>query len=67
MKIRETNMSNGVDLIHYWNDIPEAIKSGRFDYLMEMDEDNFYETLFFNSETLEDFIKNIGYPFFIEK
>ena len=39
MKIIETNMSNGRDLVHEWNTIEEALQSGRFDYLLDEEMD----------------------------
>ena len=68
--VRETNMGNGVDLFHIWTSVEEALRSGQFDYLTDMwDED--LEDLTWEEvqeiENLEEFINTIGYPFEVVK
>ena len=78
MLIIETNMDDGVDLEWCWDTIEEAIESGRFEYIEETgfndeyDEDgnltySHWDFIVENSKTLEEFIENVGYPFYIEK
>jgi hypothetical protein len=78
MKVIETNMSDGIDLIHEWSSVEEALQSGRFDYVYQMwcdeypdeiedydiqDEEDLFN--FFKQECkgIEDFIEKISYPF----
>lgn len=71
MKIIETNMSDGVDIIWDFNTIQEALESERFDYLSQfIDEDSELselDVILSKSETIEEFINNVGYPFYTYK
>ncbi len=63
-RVLETNMSDRVDIIHYWKNVDEAKCSGRFDYLIEngeVDEKSFNE-----ANTIEKLVK-MGHPYFIIK
>ena len=64
-KVLEGYMSNGVDLIHEWSSVREALDSGRFDYLWsnyDEDEDENPDDLY-RCETIEELIKKVSYPF----
>jgi ribosome-associated toxin RatA of RatAB toxin-antitoxin module len=64
--VRETYMSDGVDLIHSWSSVDEALESGRFEYLNEMwDQDISWEEVC-QIENLKEFIEKVGYPFELE-
>jgi hypothetical protein len=64
-KVLEGYMSDGVDLIHEWKSVKEALDSGRFDYLWDMfdeDEDENPDDLY-ECETIEELIEKVSYPF----
>jgi hypothetical protein len=66
--VGETYMNDGIDLIHTWGSVQEALDSGRFEYLNEMwDEDQ--NDLTWDEvqeiENLEEFINTVSYPFYL--
>lgn len=62
-KVLETEMWDGVDLIHQWSSVEEAIESGRFDYLLEHEECT--EEELESCKSVEELVKLAGYPFYI--
>ena len=77
VKVQETNMDNGIDLIHIWKTVRIALKSGRFDYWVESDAPYCDDEEWFNEDksyygletlkSVEELISVIGYPFSIIK
>lgn len=67
MKVVETNMADGIDLVHEFFSIEDAIKSERFDYIKENFGKKEWRNILRKSKTIEDFIKNVGYPFYAMK
>jgi hypothetical protein len=80
MKVIETNMNDGIDLIHEWSSVEEALKSGRFDYVYQMwcdeyddemeeydikNEDDLFNFFRKECDGVEDFIEKISYPFYL--
>lgn len=57
VKVRETYMDDGVDLIHTFSTVQEALDSGRFEYI----EEDLTEY-----KSVEELIAHVGYPFSIE-
>ena len=55
-QVLETNMTDGVDLIHNWKTVKQALKSGRFDYHEDIDD-------LYNCKSIEELIETISYPF----
>ena len=62
--VRETYMSDGIDVIFVWSSISEAVESGRFDYLYERDKKDYKRMR--KCKTIEELISTVGYPFSIE-
>ena len=64
--VGETYMSDGVDLIHSWSSVEEALESGRFDFCEEMwdDEEMSWEEVTEMTD-LKEFIEKINYPFYL--
>lgn len=52
-KVLETYTSDGIDIIHEWSSVEEALESGRFDYLFEEewydDDDRTEDTEFYTN------------------
>lgn len=68
MKIIETNMSDGRDVVWEWDTVTEAWKSGRFDWIAACDSELFEELEAFPLDgNLEDFINLVDYPFYIDE
>jgi len=63
MKVRETNMSDGIDLYHEFNSVEEALDSERFDYLIE--NEDFTEQELISCKSVEELINKINYPFYL--
>jgi len=66
--VGETYMSDGVDLIHTWGSVEEALVSGRFEYLNEMWDEDLNDLSWEEVqeiEDLEEFINTVGYPFYL--
>ena len=63
----ETDMSDGIDIIHTWKNTKEAIKSGRFDYELENGDITEKEFKELAKLPLEKFIEEWGHPFSICK
>jgi hypothetical protein len=66
--IGETDMDNGVDLIHSWTSVEEALESERFSFLEEYwDEDS--NDMSWEQVTqmtdLKEFIKKVSHPFYL--
>jgi hypothetical protein len=69
MKIIETGMSDGIDRIHEWDTVEDALASGRFDYCTESLEDEDEEEEWFvamKKLSLEEFIGFEGHLFSIK-
>jgi hypothetical protein len=65
-QVLETNMNDGVDLIHNWKTVKQALKSGRFDYLW----DNYDEDIddenpddLYDCKSINELIEKVSYPF----
>jgi hypothetical protein len=58
----ETYMEDGNDLIHEWYSVKEALKSGRFDYLIE--NGSYKEKQLTSCKTIEELVELVGYPFY---
>lgn len=70
MRVRETNMCDGVDKVWSWSSVKSAKASGRFDYLKdEVNDDgvSLWKLQVRNAKSVEELIKNVGYPFSLEK
>ena len=72
-QVVETNMENGIDLIHNWDTVRKALKSGRFDYWVESeapysdDEEWFNEKKsYYGLETIKSIDKNVGLTAFFK-
>lgn len=66
MIVIETNMRDGVDLIHEWNTVDDAWKSGRLDYLSEQDwRDEEEMNELYSIQNLRELIEKIWDPFYI--
>lgn len=63
IRVLETGMCDGIDIIHTFTSVEEALESGRFDYLIEQDE--YTEEELSSYKSVEEFIEKIGYPFFL--
>ena len=66
--VGETYMSDGVDLIHTWGTVEEALSSGRFEYLNEMWNEDLEDLTWDEVQEIEDlkkFIETVGYPFYL--
>jgi len=63
-KVIETNMSDGIDLTHFFDDVNEALESGRFDYLVE--NGDLEEEQLTTCKSVQELIKLVGYPFFLK-
>jgi len=63
MRVIETNMGDGIDLVHDWNTIDEAVDSGRFEYIEQNDGKKAWKKIM-KATTIEEFIENVGYPFY---
>ena len=66
--VNESNMSDGVDVKHLWASPQEAIKSGRFEYMVENgDEEDTerYEELC-KCQTFDEFFEICDYFFTLE-
>lgn len=61
----ETNMWDGVDLVHTWSNVDEARDSGRFDYLIENGEMS--SKRFYGFKRISTLVKNSGGCFYIVK
>jgi hypothetical protein len=61
--IRETNMSDGIDLYHEFNSVEEALHSERFDYLIE--NEDFTEQELKSCKSVEELINKINHPFYL--
>lgn len=65
-KVIEGYMGDGVDLIHHWSSVEEALQSGRFEYLWNnYDEefDDFNPDDLIKCQSVEEMIKIVGFPF----
>jgi len=58
----ETYMGDGNDLIHEWKTVRAALKSGRFDYLIE--NGDYKKKQLTSCETVEELVELVGYPFY---
>jgi hypothetical protein len=62
----EGYMSDGVDLIHNWSSVQEALESGRFEYLWlnyDEDFDDFNPDDLYKCQSVEEMIEMVGFPF----
>jgi len=66
-KVIETNMCDNRDVIWNWKSIDEAIESGRFEWMYEDSDNKKQLKRARKKNTVEEFIEEIGYPFFISK
>lgn len=62
MRILETNMGDGIDVVWNFDNIEEAWKSGRFDWIEEYDHKLWKKIQ--KCKTIEKLIDIIGYPFY---
>ena len=65
-KVIEGYMGDGVDLIHHWSSVEEALESGRFEYLWnnyDEDMDDFHPDELEKCQSVEEMIKIVGFPF----
>jgi hypothetical protein len=61
----ETNMWDGNDLIHEWKTVRTALKSGRFDYLIE--NGSYKNKQLTSCASVEELVNLVGYPFSVWK
>ena len=67
-QVLETEMYDGVDLIHNWKSVKHALNSGRFDYLYEdLEMYDLTEEDIKNCKSVEELINMVGYPFILQK
>ena len=69
-KVIEGYMGDGVDLIHYWSSVNEALESGRFEYLWnnyDEDLDDFHPDELEKCQSVEEMIEMVGFPFELSK
>lgn len=61
----EGYMHDGIDRIHVWSSVEDALESGRFEYLDEQDhdDDDFNPDELDQCESVEELIEMVGYPF----
>ena len=59
----ETAMDNGIDLLHSWKSVSGAMKSGRFDYLVELK--IITRKSMKACKTIEELIDLVGHPFYL--
>ena len=62
----EGYMGDGVDLIHNWSSVQEALESGRFEYLWlnyDEDFDDFNPDDLYKCQSVEEMIEMVGFPF----
>ncbi len=66
--VGETYMDNGIDLIHSWSSVEEALESERFSFLREYwdDEEMSWDELT-QMKDLEEFIEKVNHPFYLVK
>lgn len=64
--VGETEMDNGIDLIHSWSSVEEALESERFSFLQEYwdDEEMSWDELTQMTD-LEKFIEKVNHPFYL--
>lgn len=63
-KVIETHMSDGIDRMWEWKNVKQALKSGRFDYLIENGE--YEEEDLTKCKNVVDLIDLVGFPFYIK-
>ena len=61
MRILETNMVDGIDVVYNFDTVDEAWKSGRFDWIYEYDRKLWKKIQ--KCKTVEKLIDKVGYPF----
>ena len=62
-QVTETDMWDGKDLIHNWRSVSGAIKSGRFDYLVENGDCTY--TRLKKCKSVEELVNFVGHPFYL--
>jgi hypothetical protein len=65
IRVIETYMWDGNDLIHEWYSVKEALESGRFDYLIE--DGSYKEKQLTSCKSVEELVNLAGYPFSVWK
>ena len=61
----ETYMGDGIDLIHEWETVREALESGRFDYLIE--DGSYKKKQLTSCKSVEELVQLASYPFSVWK
>jgi hypothetical protein len=65
IRVIETEMWDGNDLIHEWKTVRTALNSGRFDYLIE--NGSYKKKQLSSCENVEELVELVGYPFSVRK
>jgi hypothetical protein len=65
IRVIETEMWDGNDLIHEWKTVRTALNSGRFDYLIE--NGSYKKKQLASCENVEELVELVGYPFSVRK